>query len=235
MKYAAAIAPTLCQAADLASFSHCLDFMATEYHVTWIDPLEEYKKLSIEDYRLYWQNKINSLILSHDIFIGFSLGGILLLENLHLFLNQNKTIILISTPCVLDDVLRIKLNQIIHQCNAGNAIDAIKLLNAYIATQPLTEDSKNEIENLPEAAARLSFGLDYVLHPHIVHTTTMNQVPLYQIVGADSKLVTQAHVIEGANRYVHLIPNAGQRVLEDNPHDTRQLIKQWLDLYDKKN
>jgi hypothetical protein len=228
MKALLAIGPKLTLASDLKQFSQCLDFIKSDYKITWIDPLENFQDLSFEQYADYWKVKIKSWITTHDVFMGFSLGAILLQDNLDLFLNQSKTIILFSPPSILNNDLKSKLSNALNASLSGKTKEAIQMLNEYVFHSPPKEQNINPLEPLPTIESRLQYGLGYVLNHKIPDNIKRCDTIVYQLVGAASNLVTKDNVFMTPNAKLEIVPNAGNRVLEDNPTFSQAIVKEWL-------
>jgi hypothetical protein len=228
MKSLLAMSPKLPQASDLKSFSKCLDFLKSDYKITWIDPLEKFKNLSNEEYAEYWKQKIHAWIDSYDVFLGFSLGAILLQDNLDQFLNQHKTIILFSPPSVVDEILKNKLSSILLASRSDQTQHAVQMLHQYVFLESHIDYEKVRVEPWSDIASRVEFGLEYVLNRQIPNNIKNCKTIVYQLVGAESKLVTKNNVLMTPNSILQIVPKAGNRVLEDNPGFTQAIVKEWL-------
>lgn len=228
MKNIVAIGPKLNQASDLVPFSNCLDFLNSEYNIHWVDPLEKYENLSFQEYADYWRTYIKMYFNDYDAFIGFALGALLLFENLDLFSESKKVIILFSPPSVLDEQLKSKLVNALKISESGHIFDAIELLDSYVHANPTIHGKKQYTEPTDKITARFEFALRYVLNHIIPKQIGDNKTRVYQLVGDKSQLVTINNILKTPNTILSVVPNAGNRVLEDNPSFTHNLVRDWL-------
>lgn len=228
MKRLLALAPKLPQAADLEPFSHTLDFLTKDYDITWIDPLDKHLHLSFAEYADHWQQYIFSHLDAYDAFVGFSLGGFILLDNLVKFTNKNKIIILVSTPSFLDAVLKNKLQSVLNMSLQGKTKEATDLLNQFVFENKQADFEHVRKEPWSVIAQRLQYGLGYVLAHQLPNDLKECQVPVHHVVGAQSNLVGEKNILKTAKSISHIVPLAGNRVLEDNPAFSQQLIKELL-------
>lgn len=223
-----AITPKLPQASLLDSFSHCLDFLSTDYKITWVDSLEQYENRSFEEYDQYWKQKIANYTKKYDVFVGFSLGGVLLQHNLDLFSDKHK-IFLFSPPSIIDTALKNKLETVLEASVSGNIQQAIHVLHTYV----YSEEPKNfeEIRSVPwtTIASRVEYGLRYVLQHTIPDAIKNSNAAVYQLIGEHSKLVTVNNIYLTPHSVYQTVPHAGNRVLEDNPDFCQAKIREWLD------
>ncbi len=230
MKSLLAISPKLPQRVDLTPFSQCLDFLKSDYQLTFVDSLERFETSSFEDYTAYWKNKIAQAMDTYDAFIGFSLGGVLLQNSLDAFYNKNKTIILCSPPSKLDHTLNEKLSKILDASKAGRSIDAIGMLHQYVFDDANFDFEKIRQEPWQDITSRVQFGLGYVLNHRFEQAVIASKTRVFQLVGERSKLVTKDNVLLTPNSTLVIVPNAGNRVLEDNPAFSQAKIKEWLNV-----
>ncbi|MBI2790691.1 MAG: hypothetical protein HYX61_01935 [Gammaproteobacteria bacterium] len=228
MKALLAMSPKLPQASDLKPFSKCLDFLKSDYNITWVDPLEKFKNLSYEEYTEYWKHKIHSWVESYDAFLGFSLGAILLQDNLNQFANRNKIIILFSPPSIIDEILKNKLSNVLSASRRGQTKQAIEMLHQYVFLETHTDYEKVRLEPWSVIASRVEFGLGYVLEREIPNSLKECETPVYQLVGEESRLVTKNNVFMTPKSTLQVVPNAGNRILEDNPAFSQAIVKEWL-------
>lgn len=228
MKDLLAMSPKLPQASDLKPFSQCLDFLKPDYNITWVDPLEKFINLSYEEYAEYWKHKINSWVESYDAFLGFSLGAVLLQDNLNQFLNRNKVIILFSPPSVIDEILKKKLTTVLNASRAGQTKQAIEILHQYVFLETHMDYEKVRLEPWSVIANRVEFGLGYVLEHIIPNNLNECETPVYQLVGEQSRLVTKNNVFMTPKSILQVVPHAGNRILEDNPTFSQAIVKEWL-------
>ncbi len=228
MKSLLAVSPKLPQASDLKPFSKCLDFLKSDYQITWLDPLEKFKTFTNKEYADYWHEKISRLIDSFDVFMGFSLGAILLQDNLDKFLNKNKIIILFSPPSIVDDVLKKKLSSILNASREGKTKQAIEMLHQYVFLETHGDYEKVRLEPWFDIASRVEFGLSFVLNRKVSDIIKKCETPVYQLVGSESKLETKANVLMTPKSILQVVPHAGNRILEDNPAYSQAIVKEWL-------
>ncbi|MBS0285800.1 MAG: hypothetical protein JSR17_00370 [Proteobacteria bacterium] len=227
MKRLLAFAPKLPQAADLEPFSHTLDFLTQDFDITWIDPLENHLDLTFSEYADFWRKYLSKYLESYDAFIGFSLGGFILIDNLEQFLHKNKVIILISAPNHLDESLKNKLQTVLSLSHAGKTKEATDLLNQYVF-ETTSDFEKARKEPWSIITKRLQYGLGYVLAHQLPTELKASNVIVHQLVGEKSRLVTKNNILNTAKTITHIIPMAGNRVLEDNPSFSQKLIKELL-------
>ncbi len=222
-----AISPKLPQPSNLEAFSHCLDFLKPQCAITFVDSLEKFENLSFNAFSDYWQQKILSLMDQYDAFIGFSLGGVVLLNCLQEFNSKNKVIILCSTPSKLEPVLSEKLSAIYNLTKDNQTQEAIHQLNNWIFSKE-KEGEDALLDDKEIVNKRMQFGLGYVLHHPLPERVLQSTTKVYQLVGENSKLVTKDNIYVTPNTTLCVVPHSGQRVLEDNPEFTQKMIKDWL-------
>ncbi len=228
MRSLVAIGPLLPQRKDLESFSRCLDFLKKDYHITWRDPLENINNLTYDAYEDVWTKLIEKWQTQFDVFVGFSLGAILLQSQLNQFLDNKKIIILVSPPAKLNSPLKDKLSNVLELVSQKKTDEALRVLQNYVSP---SSSYKGAILNQDQDAnvlTRLKFGLEFVLTHQFAKNSTKCETLIYQLVGEDSQLVTQENVLMTPRSICEIVPKAGMRVLEDNPGFSQAKIKEWL-------
>lgn len=228
MKSLLALSPIMLSPSELEDFSHCLDFLKKEYQITMLDSLEHFENVSYEAYSTYWKQKIAKLVDRYDAFVGFSFGGLLLLNVLEQFANKNKSIIFICVPVMVDHILREKLNTVLSLCDENKTQEAINQLYSYVFQEAHQDYTSYNSASLDLASMRIKFGLSYLLNYKFEAYKLQNATSVLQLVGEHSKLVTKENILTTLNFASRIVPKAGQRILEDNPIFTQAVIKAWL-------
>ncbi|RUQ90061.1 hypothetical protein [Legionella septentrionalis] len=220
------IAPVLAQSTDIKAIANSLAFLAGEYELDYIDPLSQYRDASPAEFYLQWQKKLSEAINSYEVFLGFSFGGVILQQCFPIFASAQKTIMLFSTPSFADETLVQKLGEVIRLCKENQVQAALLQLHHYVACKPGPANFK--LDDSSAAARRLILGLERVLSSDsraILHTT---EVRYWHFIGAQSNLVNLQNVVVAKRGRLCVIPNAGMRVLQDNPQHCQALIWQRL-------
>jgi hypothetical protein len=86
------LAPALPDWNEIEHIHKSLNFLEKDYEIDFFNPLSLMKEklLTPEELQLSWETKLKNLIESYDIFLGFSLGGIIIQNCLPFFTNKEK-------------------------------------------------------------------------------------------------------------------------------------------------
>jgi hypothetical protein len=228
-----AIAPVMPQQSDIESIASTLSFLQTVYQIDLIDPLAINNELSTdianEHYYQLWQAHLSKWLTNYDAFFGFSFGGVILQQNFSLFAQSKKPVVLFSTPTFADSALQKKLSHVIELCKASRVNDALAFLYKdvfYPHDSPLQILAKS---SLAKAANRLIFGLQRVLNTDAKSILQHTTVEHLHLIGEYSNLVNKENVLAPRTGNLFIVPQAGMRVLQDNPPYCKRLILERLD------
>lgn len=224
-----ALSPILPLATDLEDYTATLSFLEKRHRISWHDPLSLMNNSTIDVFQNNWQVYFENHKSIFDGFIGFSMGAILLQTLLKQLQNNPYKILLIAPPSHLDKSLTNKLQSVLSLLQQNHTIQALEKLYQYV--NPLQEQSFNyTAEELVTINSRVSFGLSYVLHYASKPLLSTKTTPYHQLVGKNSQLVTEHNLIKNSNIHTYVIPDAGMRLLQDNPQLTQRII--WDYFYD---
>lgn len=232
MKRIVVIGPCLPSYDDGLAIVNSLDFINDYCEVSYYDPLSLlYENETEEKFVSKWREKILSLAENHDVFIGFSLGGMLIKKcfgDLRI-----KPCVIFSTPTQINTELRITLERIISYLQTNNYAKAISIHNGLVH-YPSNIPEKNLIDGAySEEKKRLIRGLRVVLNIGDLTIQKKDQRNLLQFVGDLSKLVTKDHIPEEEIGCTVIVPNAGMRMLQDNLDFCRPLIIDFMERMSK--
>ena len=225
------ILPVLPQISYTDEIVQSLHFLNNDCELAVIDPLTWINNRHVNENLQTCRTQLKAAVSDYDAFLGFSLGGVILQQHMDLFENQNKPLILFSTPAFADDVLTEKLTEVIRLCDALQVDEALRFLYQFVYhPKPYARTSFNLL-NQEASAQRVSRGLRWVLdadNREILQTTTVSQVHLS---GASSGLVMPHHLMTGNRGQLFSVPGAGMRVLEDNPLFCQRIVMDALGIY----
>lgn len=232
-KHILVLGPKVPQASDLSTISSSLAFLETNYDITILDTLSHFKAEQYERFKSDWQQKLSDSLGQTDVFMGFSIGGVILQHCLDLFKSSNKKIILFSPPSIIDERLKEKLYELLRLIESDKTQEAVHKLSQYVHPNALDDFEKRRTIPWPEIKARLAFGLQFVLNTSLLDSIEQNTASVLQLIGENSQLVKEDNIIQTQHHILKIIPNAGMRVLEDNPEYCHKVIKDWLNENDK--
>lgn len=226
------IAPVMPQQSDIESIASTLSFLEAVYQIDFIDPLAINKAFSVntsnEVYYQLWQDHLKKWLANYDAFFGFSFGGVILQQCFSLFAHSKKPIVLFSTPTFADNTLQKKLGDVIALCKANRVNDALISLYKDVFSPyeaPLQVLPENSVMN---AANRLIFGLQRVLDTDATAILEQTTVDHLHLIGECSTLVNKENVLAPRTGDLCIVPQAGMRVLQDNPSYCKKLILERL-------
>ncbi|KTC96851.1 hypothetical protein [Legionella feeleii] len=226
------IAPVMPQQSDIESIASTLSFLEVVYQIDFIDPLAINETFSVntsnEVYYQLWQDHLKKWLATYDAFFGFSFGGVILQQCFSLFADSKKPIVLFSTPTFADNALQKKLGDVIALCKANRVNDA--LISLY---KEVFSPNEAPLQILPEnrvmsAANRLIFGLQRVLDTDATAILEQTMVDHLHLIGECSALVNKENVLAPGIGDLCIVPQAGMRVLQDNPSYCKKLILERL-------
>lgn len=174
------------------------------------------QNITIADYSKQFLSIINQS--DADVLIGFSFGGSIL-QNLAPSIPKHIQVFLISTPSIISNHLKTKLELLIDLLNNKETELAAQTLHHFVSKD---EQAPTSLQYYDDAAVkRLLFGFRTIL-THEVQTRRPN---MYNLYGSLSKLISRADIFpkESANNFE--IPNAGMRVFEDNSPYVTDIIE----------
>jgi hypothetical protein len=227
MKKILVIGPILPYWEEIQHITETLKFLSVDNKIDFIDPLIGLTMCTNRtQFFEKWYKRLKKLIFKYDIFLGFSLGGIVLQELMNKFEFYNKRLIFFSTPSFIDNFLYERLGKIIELTQKELVLEAINFLNQYVF-YPFEPPAQNsQIINLKFAALRLQKGLQFVLETDIRHILEKIQLPFIHFIGEKSELVNKDHITHSLTGQIIIVPNAGMRVLQNNlPYCTKPIIQ----------
>ncbi len=157
---------------------------------------------------------------NYDFFIGFAYGGVVLQYSMDLL--GDKKVILISSPEYMNEELDEKLTLLKKMLIKNLTYEAIDLLDSFIYTDQLSCKYKFNIP-LKEVNLRLQNGFQMILTMEQFNNDSDN---VMKLVGQNSKLVNINSIF--AQNNVVEIPDAGMRIIEENPHKVKETINEFL-------
>ena len=223
------IAPILPQLADMAPIERTLAFLKPYYHLDFLDPLSVVNEaLDNDAYYVAWQQQMARYLTQYEAFIGFSFGGVILQQCFPLFANNDRPIILCSTPTFADQILHQKLGAVIELLKKSQVEQALSVLYSHVF-YPFQQPQHNwGTLDREKAANRLIVGLTRVLSTdssQVVKTTTVNHLHL---IGERSNLINMENVSSPKTGLLLTVPGAGMRVLQDNVSFCKKVIMKKL-------
>lgn len=225
------ITPILADWCEVKVFSKMLSFLSNEYNLEFIDPLcDIHNDMSPAEFFQLWQSKLTQHIDNYDVFIGFSLGGVILQNNLNMLLNHNKKVILFSTPSFIDDLLKQKLQTIYNLILNKQLMLAIETKNNYVFhPNPPPPYIDLTIYDNQQATLRLSKGLMFILNVDSRSISKNHHKPYLHFIGLNSALVNTHNVWSPINCRLMVVPSSGMRVLEDNLNFCQSYITNFIE------
>lgn len=219
-----ALLPDLPQASFAEPLKQSLSFLTQRhFDVDWIDPYEIHGEMDNTQFYQLWRDRLATMIEQYDVFCGFSFGGVILQQCLPLFEPYNKSILLFSSPSVINDELRQKLEQVIALCDQGQLTAALALLYQYV-DYPNQVKRTFAIDDEVLAANRLVSGLERVITTDCQPVLQATQVAFAHFLGEKSGLVQRENVLIPDSAVLYTVPGAGNRVLQDNPSFCQNII-----------
>ncbi|TAK75002.1 MAG: hypothetical protein EPO11_06130 [Gammaproteobacteria bacterium] len=220
MKKIVVFGPVLPQWSDIQFIANTLQFLRPHYEIDFIDPLESLTT---------WQKKMGLLLDQYDVFLGFSLGGVILQQSFSQFENRDKSLILFSVPSFIDTLLQERLSTVIDLAEKKQVNEAIHCLNRYVSypNQPSLQEEYLLNETL--ASLRLSQGLRFVLETDSRSILQNTPLPHLHFIGEKSQLVNKNNVISPKTGQLMIVPHAGMRVLQDNLSYCMPLMTHYLE------
>ena len=165
MKKILILLPILPNPDEASYISNSLKFLSKDYQLIFLDPLKNSINLTkSKNFIKNLKHIINDSLNNYDIFMGFSLGGVILQQSFDLFSAYNKKIVLYSTPSFCNQQLYEKLDNIKALVLKGLLSEAIKQKNSYVFYPfPSPTHTKNNYES-KESSNRLLHGLEFILN-----------------------------------------------------------------------
>jgi hypothetical protein len=231
MKKIIVLGPALPKWTEVEAIKKSLSFLEAEYFLHFLDPLVDAieNPHKVTDYAL-WENRIKNQLHDCVAFIAFSFGGIILRQCFKLFNKLRKKIIFISVPEKIDLSLRDQLTKIIEYADKEEVDLAMQehSKSVFFPSTPLV--GKADLRDKTLICKRLSIGLKAVLDEKNYNQENLinNSIPYTTIVGDKSTLVNINHIESSMVRRCIVVPNAGMRVLQDNPTFCQSVIKAEL-------
>lgn len=224
-----AISPILPQPEDIKKFSKALKFFIPEYKIIFFDSLAEIKReMTKEAFYQNWLDTLKKEISNYDIFFGFSFGGVILQQCLKLFEQNQKLIILFSTPSFIDQFLEEKLKHVVNLLDGDHVHAAVEYLNKHVFYPNKPPLLNVESFNISQAKSRLLLGFKLILttdsRPVLLNTIVKH----IHLIGKESCLVNQYNVIKSPHGNLISIPNSGMRILEDNLPYCSKIVRRYL-------
>lgn len=215
-------------ASDIEELRPKFDFLTNDYELHFFDPLAFLHLADDKNYYNLWHNEIQKQLKQFDVFIGISFGGAILQQCFDLFTNENKKIILMSTPGFANESLKQQLNNVIEHCRSGQVGNALSGLyqNVFSPFNP-PEINYADYEN-DVAAKRMIFSMSQVVATDARRGLENTSLDYCHFIGEKSQLVTIENIALGKNGKLCVVPNAGMRMLEDNPTFTQHKIVEYL-------
>lgn len=205
-----------------------LAFLENEYLIHPLDSLSIMEDLSNAIFYQQWQKKLAQYLLHYDAFFGFSFGGVILQQCFSLFTNLKKPIVLFSTPTTADYSLKQKLGTVISLCEQQRVDEAMRSLYQHVYYPNPIPASTHKILDYKTAAQRVIYGLNRVLATDSSNVITNSSVAHLHLIGEQSDLVNKNNVLPGKNTSLVSVPNAGMRMLRDQPAFCQHLILEYL-------
>lgn len=196
-----------------------LSFLSSSYDFHVIDPLSELSNLDNETYYRHWQTRLEPLVDTHDVFIGFSFGAVILQRCFSFLIKENiadKPILLFSAPSFADNALKEKLGKVVALAKQIKLQAAYQLLMQQVLYPAPPKEVSIAADDPALACARLVEGLSRVLTTDLRDTLANNDLRYHHFIGEHSYLVNQHNVVTSKSGTLITVPNAGMRVLQDN-------------------
>lgn len=227
------IGPILSEWSQIKYIADTLNFLAETHHITYLDPLEDMTLTqNFTAFSRVWKEKMHAVLSLYDVFIGFSLGGLILQECFpkvaETKLSNEKKFIFLSVPSFINKTLYDRLQTVIQQIENGNINEGVNKKNEYVFAPYPFPEKLEALKNPVLAGLRIIQGLKLVLNSDSRTLLKQTTVPYMHFVGEQSALVNQDNVIHPYPEHLHIVPKAGMRVLQDNPAYCIPHIKRYL-------
>ncbi len=222
------IAPYTPNPSYIAEVVSPLAFLDKDYDIETIDSLLITDEVSNEVFYGRWEQKLMNLIPHYDAFFGFSFGGVILQQCFSLFANCNKPIVLFSTPSFADTLLNKKLGNAISLCEKNNVVEALVSLYQHVFyPNPMPQHSYETIDH-DLAAKRLIYSFKRLLSTDSRPILSENETKTIHLIGERSDLVNLNNVVAPNIGQLYVVPEAGMRMLGDNPNFCKKIILETL-------
>lgn len=212
----------------IAHVLHPLGFLEEHYQLHPLDSLEIMDDLPNDAFYHLWNKKLVNQLPLYDAFIGFSFGGVILQQCFSLFTHIKKPIILFSTPTFAHRQLTNSLQQVVSLCENLQIETAMEYLYQLVYYPHEPPKQSHRLPNKAAAAKRVIYGLNRVLTTDSRAVLNQNQVNYVHLIGEQSRLVNKDNVIVPPSGTLLNVPNAGMRVLRDNPVYCQKVIWEAL-------
>ena len=225
------VGPITAAASQLEVFKTSLKQLMPSYDYDVLDPLQVFDDISNQQFYQRWHERLSKLVDQYDGYIGFSFGAVVLLQTLTLFEQQSikqKPLILFSAPMVADSLLFDKLTAVIKLAEANKLQQAEQLLMSYVFAPHTKAPDLAAIEDEEQACQRLVYGLNRALTTDCSAAINAVKREIIHFIGADSQLVTSKQALSLPTGKTITVPNAGMRVLQDNPDFCQQQLRYAL-------
>ncbi len=219
------LGPITADSLHLEALRKPLDFLSRDYDIEILDPLMF--DADARDFYPKWQKKLTALWPDFELIIGFSFGGMILLDFLAANTVEQKSILLFSAPAFSDDALKAKLGQVIHDCEQQQLSRALDTLYAWVYApgqaleQSLPQDQR-------QACRRLISGLKRVIDTDLRTGLQNISQPFLHFYGECSELVGRAQLGDCPEARLVEVRQSSMRVLEDQPGFCQQRIWDYL-------
>jgi hypothetical protein len=230
MKKILVIAPILAEWSESRFIEDSLSFLKPFYKLDLIDPLNGLdSSITIEKFFEDWRKKIDALILEYDGFVGFSFGGSILQNSFDLLEKGKKALVLLSTPTFADPLIFERLNTVINLIENDSVASGIKQLNEYVFYPHEIPNYTDELSNNPQTSLRLTKGFKLILGIDSRYTLNKTNLSYLHLIGEKSQLVNINNITVSPSCQLHIVPNAGMRVLQNNLNYCSTLILKFLE------
>jgi hypothetical protein len=225
------IGPVLAEWSQMRYIENTLGFLKSSYDTTFLDPLED---ITIARNRTIffeaWREKILSVLVNYDLLIGFSLGGLILQECFAQILKskERKKIIFFSVPSFVDEMLHTRLNTVIQKINQLGIHSGMHAKNEYVFSPYSVTGNQGSVADPALASLRLTRGLEIILNTDSRRLLMNKAVPYLHFIGEKSALINHNNVIHPYPEYLHVVPAASMRVLQDNPKYCIHYIQKYI-------
>ena len=222
------LGPILSEWSEICTIAQALNFLSSDDHLEFFDPLEHFLVEKRENFLMRWFDRMRVLLKKYDAFFGFSMGGIILQQCFEQTEFRNKKIILFSTPSFVDEDLQEKIEKIWAHLQKRQLSTAMRLLHSYVSSSDPILMEHPEHEEAEHRLMRLQNGFEFVLKTDSRIVLQKTKMPYLHFIGEYSKLVTQKNVITNLPAKLRIVPSAGMRVLQDNAQDCVERIHHFL-------
>lgn len=197
------------------------------FKLTWVDPLELDLFVDNQAFSHNWQRRFKNWIDTFDVFLGFSFGGTIIQQCFSVIDAYDKPVILFSSPSRVNDTLYNKLNEVVMLCQEGALSDALDTLYrfVYLKSEQMT---KLHVSNHKKGCERMISGLKRVMSTDLSLVVQAFSKKYIHFIGQHSNLITASDILMGPNGCLIQVPQAGMRILEDNPSYCQPMILDYL-------